>query len=1483
MRTKIQLCRARLDSLVNFERIKTLEMKRQLFIFSLILFLISNLNMKVQSQTTDCLLYKYGGNYGVSSYLADGIIEMNNEDYSRSCTVPISWYIIGGTITSGEYNSNMVKVKWDQNATQHSLTSYETSNTANQSTIIVKKDVSFTFSPSTPPIYCSNNSVNISTLVKINTTASVYYALGTTIKWYLRNASTNIALGQCAGTGNSVNGSLSFIPDAVGISNGSYNIVAECWRQPDELPLATSDAYAIEIHPSAPSLITNDIVFKEEVNSPTKKNTTLSINGFTYAGTHYTPSTWPTGSSFTVTAVTNNRQDITYPYDPGLNFLSQASFSNWNGLCNIKSQNGFQNLDTNFTILEMTFSKTDGNSCAWQGNFIIPKPTFVSVKPNCPGSFGSIAINNVDAPAIFKLYQCEFDVNGDINNYRNINYRYPTQMINNNAIFSSLPSGEYFVRIEKPPFIIEEYIDLRAYPIQINSLSTDKPNCYQGIDGSITISGLTYNNKGYSSSELSGFNFLLDGVNCINNSNIILGSSTQPIPAGNHYIKFSIDGCTSDSMSINIPARLQNKFSYHDPVRPTCFNKNNGTITIDTINIDGAPYSSNIDYNIPGENITFHSIGADTLSFDALDDFPLPYEQINTLSGGKWNIYYTKGDGCISDTIEIIVPDGPGYSLNYTTDIVVDSADCPGLKGSVSLNGFTYDKVPADKSKFNYYVSEFSKLSGGETFTSPIAIIPVTNGKPSYLYIKENESSCFSAPFELNVGAPDTITISELNPIAQCSYSDSILLAPKVEHGSGGYSYIWTDVNENKIGTNELIKAWQGFYKLHVQDKKGCPKTRSFFVSRPEILNLSAKQTDIDSIGKANGSISLVSSGGGFGHTYSKDGANFQNQPFFGGLTEGTYTFWVKEDAGCLTSINVAIGTAPIFSTSLKSVNHIKCNSGKDGQIAISANGGVKPYRFKITGPSGTIEQEDSVFKGLGAGTYSIHVYYNTYEYSIPDITLIEPTLALQASIIDHTDAVCNESVGMATVTATGGTSPYNYLWDDPATQTNPKAENLVGAIYKVIVHDANNCMASASIQLFDPMGPVLTQIGADSALCSNSLGGGGAMLSVSGGVGPFDVFWPGINLHDSVANNIAPGNYTATVTDATNCSSSFSGIYVPSPDELKISFDDFEDPTCFNGTNGKITASGIGGTPKYQFSWQNIANAGNTNVISELVAGNYTLKLTDAHNCETTKSFELRNPDPISIDLPDSVFICEGQTATFDAGNPGMDHHWVLSDGSTADQQIIYAQTQGNYSITVTNTLGCSNSKTLHLKHENRVLDAAFIISSQATMSDTIIAIEISWPMPDSLQWFIPGDFEVIKDLNYYKELIPLQAGEYTIGMKAFMSGCSDVVEKKITIFPSENSNKSGIEKPEDLIKSAKLFPNPTSGNFQIEIELSHVADIQADVFNMRGLKIIPTKLAYGEKQYLIDFNLLRLDPGVYFVNIVAEKEVKKLKFIVE
>ncbi|MBK6965470.1 MAG: SprB repeat-containing protein [Bacteroidales bacterium] len=101
------------------------------------------------------------------------------------------------------------------------------------------------------------------------------------------------------------------------------------------------------------------------------------------------------------------------------------------------------------------------------------------------------------------------------------------------------------------------------------------------------------------------------------------------------------------------------------------------------------------------------------------------------------------------------------------------------------------------------------------------------------------------------------------------------------------------------------------------------------------------------------------------------------------------------------------------------------------------------------------------------------------------------------ASISAQTNVACNGAfTGSATVLATGGTSPFTYLWNDPSAQTLATATGLAAGTYTVTITDANGCTATAQAIIPQPTalsgGAVAT-----SSTCGNA--NGSVDLSVSG------------------------------------------------------------------------------------------------------------------------------------------------------------------------------------------------------------------------------------------------------------------------------------------------------------------------------------------------------------------------------------------------
>jgi gliding motility-associated-like protein len=119
----------------------------------------------------------------------------------------------------------------------------------------------------------------------------------------------------------------------------------------------------------------------------------------------------------------------------------------------------------------------------------------------------------------------------------------------------------------------------------------------------------------------------------------------------------------------------------------------------------------------------------------------------------------------------------------------------------------------------------------------------------------------------------------------------------------------------------------------------------------------------------------------------------------------------------------------------------------------------------------------------------------------------------------------------------------------------------------------------------------------------------GSASVTVTSGAAPFTYDW-GIG-SGPVLQNLGPGFYTITVTDANGCLARDS-VSITQPDSLELNIGSVSAAICGFG-NGAAIITVDGGTPGYSFLWSNGATTQNLSDVSE---GTYALSVTDANGC---------------------------------------------------------------------------------------------------------------------------------------------------------------------------------------------------------------------------------------------------------------------------
>jgi gliding motility-associated-like protein len=199
--------------------------------------------------------------------------------------------------------------------------------------------------------------------------------------------------------------------------------------------------------------------------------------------------------------------------------------------------------------------------------------------------------------------------------------------------------------------------------------------------------------------------------------------------------------------------------------------------------------------------------------------------------------------------------------------------------------------------------------------------------------------------------------------------------------------------------------------------------------------------------------------------------------------TTGKYSVKVKDNVGCFaydTTYFINPGKIKVTVIATDSAN---CFNGSDGSITASTMGGFTPITLAWNDPA---KQNTNKAIGLKAGDYKVRA---TDIYGCVDsatATVLQPAkLTVTLSRMDSIRCY-RFTDGSITVTATGGTLPINYRWNNGAQ--NPKIDNLGAGVYKVVVSDAYGCRDSFSANLNDPPELIARIVAGNRAMKGESL-----------------------------------------------------------------------------------------------------------------------------------------------------------------------------------------------------------------------------------------------------------------------------------------------------------------------------------------------------------------------------------------------------------
>ena len=326
------------------------------------------------------------------------------------------------------------------------------------------------------------------------------------------------------------------------------------------------------------------------------------------------------------------------------------------------------------------------------------------------------------------------------------------------------------------------------------------------------------------------------------------------------------------------------------------------------------------------------------------------------------------------------------------------------------------------------------------------------------------------------------------------------------------------------------------------------------------------------------------------------------------------------------------------------------------------------------------------------------------------------------------------------------------------------------------------------------------------------------------------------------IFTGLTAGSYDILVTnDEGTCEVNFSEIIeFTTPASLETALTNLVFPECV-GDQGAIEVDIAGGAMPYEILWSN--GEATTDLIIT-TGGLFQFSVTDSNGCEDTLSVLVPEPSGIDLELSTTgdTIVCLGENLTLNAGPENFIYQWSNADGPLSNAPSYTLDRPDELWVSVENEQGCQNQDTIIVNFTPDSLNAEFLIPIDGLIDLPIVAVDITWPVPDEVIWIYDLDRITPLDGDQNQEVMLFnEIGDYTISMQAHFQGCVATVDNFITIYDDRDSlsNPGNIISGGSGILDATLFPNPNNGEFTAKIRLANPQVLTLYVFNAQGLEI--------------------------------------------
>ncbi len=448
----------------------------------------------------------------------------------------------------------------------------------------------------------------------------------------------------------------------------------------------------------------------------------------------------------------------------------------------------------------------------------------------------------------------------------------------------------------------------------------------------------------------------------------------------------------------------------------------------------------------------------------------------------------------------------------------------------------------------------------------------------------------------------------------------------------------------------------------------------------------------------------------------------------------------------------------------------------------------------------------EQIVRPLAAGTY--YVVVDGYNGAISNYNLTVSCGGQSCNLsyvpTGTTDASCGQNNGEHNFSIYGGTGTHIATYQGPISGSQVSQTghfcfvHLVPGNYTTTIQDASGCTITRSFVIGSNSAMTL-QAHPMAAACGSQ---GAIQLSIGGSSPPYTIYLSGqtnatlqSNSSSFTINNLQPGNYYITVVGANQCTASTSTLVGQASGNLQFTATPVP-ASC--GQRGRIGVAVQNGYLNYIVRLQGPVSGtaiaeGHNFHINDLLAGAYSLRITDAYGCTSLQTVVVPSQE-LEVQVTTSPASCgntgSAQVAVNSGTAPYMVSYFGPSSGTvTSSSNIINIPNlaSGSYTFSVWDDSGCDITRTAYVNDQGSNL--SLLLSqggSNCGDQNAAVFVNVNGGTP-GYSLYYSGPVNGSTSLNATGQtVLQLPAGNYTFTVNDF-AGCSTV--RSITVSPIQNN----------------------------------------------------------------------------------------------